>query len=180
MKFIFKIIHFLKFLTVIDLSIIKKSKILIYCPLNFKGIKKITKTKYQLMHKPQDSSNLYILMKMFFNLEFKLIDYLIYYIDRVSPKLIITTYDNDRYCPELFMEFRYDGTFLDYWSLSSSGCEENQYSGTWSVQDGYYELVYIEGGSNALTASDIYIIFTDDNTMEYDYVNAVYTYKREL
>ena len=105
MKFIFKIIHFLKFLTVIDLSIIKKSKILIYCPLNFKGIKKITKTKYQLMHKPQDSSNLYILMKMFFNLEFKLIDYLIYYIDRVSPKLIITTYDNDINIYELKKKF---------------------------------------------------------------------------
>tara|TARA_B110000003_G_scaffold140454_1_gene142068 strand:- start:59 stop:781 length:723 start_codon:yes stop_codon:yes gene_type:complete len=110
--------------------------------------------------------------------ESSIIDYWFYYSELLGDDL--TTYDNDRYCPELFMEFRNDGTFLDYWSLSSSGCEENQYSGTWSVQDGYYELVYTEGGSNALTASDIYIIFTDDNTMEYDYVNAVYTYKREL
>ena len=88
-------INLLKYFTVIDLSILKKTKILVYAPLNIKGIEKITKIKYHLMSLPFQRTNLYILMKMFMTFKFKKFDYLKYYIDQISPKLIITTYDND-------------------------------------------------------------------------------------
>lgn len=110
--------------------------------------------------------------------ESSIIDYWYYYSELSNGDL--TLYDHERYCPDLFMQFNEDGTFLDYWNLSSDGCDEEAYSGTWSVRDGYYELLYIQGGSNDLSQSDIYITYPDDNTMEYDYINASYVYKREL
>ena len=88
-------INLLKYLTVVDLSILKKTKILVYAPLNIKNIEKITKIKYHLMSLPFERTNIYILIKMFMTFKFKKFDYLKYYIDQVSPKLIITTYDND-------------------------------------------------------------------------------------
>ena len=52
--------------------------------------------------------------------------------------------------------------------------------GTFSVQDGYYEMLYELGGSQDLSESDIYITYPDDNTINYDFQNVSYTYKIDL
>ena len=49
--------------------------------------------------------------------------------------------------------------------------------GTFSVQDGYYEMLYDSGGNQDLSESDIYITYPDDNTINYNYQNVLWTYK---
>jgi hypothetical protein len=97
----------------------------------------------------------------------------------------ILYYDNEIYCPELHMEFREDGTFTDYFYADYStnpnpDCPQDPMFGTFSVQDGYYEMLYELGGSQDLSESDIYITYPDDNTINYDYQNVLWTYKIDL
>ena len=97
----------------------------------------------------------------------------------------ILYYDNEIYCPELYMEFREDGTFTDYFYADYStdpnpDCPQDPMFGTFSVQDGYYEMLYELGGSQDLSGSDIYITYPDDNTINYDYGNVLWTYKIDL
>ena len=97
----------------------------------------------------------------------------------------ILYYDNEIYCPELHMEFREDGTFTDYyyadWSDTPNPvCPQDPMFGTFSVQDGYYEMLYELGGSQDLSESDIYITYPDDNTINYAYQNVLWTYKVDL
>ena len=97
----------------------------------------------------------------------------------------ILYYDNEIYCPELYMEFREDGTFTDYyyadWSDTPNPvCPQDPMFGTFSVQDGYYEMLYELGGSQDLSESDIYITYPDDNTINYAYQNVLWTYKVDL
>ena len=97
----------------------------------------------------------------------------------------ILYYDNEIYCPELYMEFREDGTFTDYFYADYSTnpnpyCPQDPMFGTFSVQDGYYEMLYELGGSQDLSESDIYITYPDDNTINYDFQNVSYTYKIDL
>jgi hypothetical protein len=73
----------------------------------------------------------------------------------------ILYYDNEIYCPELYMEFREDGTFTDYFYADYSNdpdpdCPQELMYGTFSVQDGYYEMLYDYGGNQDLSESDIY------------------------
>jgi hypothetical protein len=49
--------------------------------------------------------------------------------------------------------------------------------GTYSVQDGYYEMLYDYGTGQALSESDIYINYPDNNTINYIYQNVLWTYK---
>ena len=97
----------------------------------------------------------------------------------------ILYYDNEIYCPELHMEFREDGTFTDYFYADYStnpnpDCPQDPMFGTFSVQDGYYEMLYELGGSQDLSESDIYITYPDDNTINYEYFDVLYTYKIDL
>ena len=97
----------------------------------------------------------------------------------------ILYYDNEVYCPELYMEFREDGTFTDYFYADYStdpnpDCPQDPMFGTFSVQDGYYEMLYELGGSQDLSESDIYITYPDDNTINYAYQNVLWTYKVDL
>ena len=97
----------------------------------------------------------------------------------------ILYYDNEIYCPELHMEFREDGTFTDYFYADYStnpnpDCPQDPMFGTFSVQDGYYEMLYELGGSQDLSESDIYITYPDDNTINYAYQNVLCTYKVDL
>ena len=97
----------------------------------------------------------------------------------------ILYYDNEIYCPELHMEFREDGTFTDYFYADYStnpnpDCPQDSMFGTFSVQDGYYEMLYELGGSQDLSESDIYITYPDDNTINYSYQNVLWTYKVDL
>ena len=91
-------------------------------------------------------------------------------------------YDNEIYCPELYMEFREDGTFTDYFYADYStnpnpNCPQDSFYGTFSVQDGYYEMLYELGGTQDLSESDIYITYPDDNTINYNYQSVLWTYK---
>ena len=97
----------------------------------------------------------------------------------------ILYYDNEIYCPELYMEFREDGTFTDYFYADYSdnpnpNCPQEPMYGTFSVQDGYYEMLYELGGNQDLSESDIYISYPDDNTINYDYGDVLWTYKLDL
>jgi len=97
----------------------------------------------------------------------------------------ILYYDNEIYCPELYMEFREDGTFTDYFYADYStnpnpDCPQDPMFGTFSVQDGYYEMLYELGGTQDLSESDIYITYPDDNTINYSYQNVLWTYKLDL
>jgi len=97
----------------------------------------------------------------------------------------ILYYDNEIYCPELYMEFREDGTFTDYFYADYSSnpnpvCPQDPMFGTFSVQDGYYEMLYELGGTQDLSESDIYITYPDDNTINYSYQNVLWTYKLDL
>jgi hypothetical protein len=97
----------------------------------------------------------------------------------------ILYYDNEIYCPELYMEFREDGTFTDYFYADYStnpnpNCPQDPMFGTFSVQDGYYEMLYELGGSQDLSESDIYITYPDDNTINYNYQSVLWTYKIDL
>lgn len=87
-------------------------------------------------------------------------------------------YDNEMFCQDLFMQFNDDGTFIDDFDVNA--CEEPQYYGTFSVQDGYYELLYVLGGTQDMSDSDIFIEFPDDNTIIYDYNLTTWTYKIDL
>ncbi len=88
-------------------------------------------------------------------------------------------YDNDElYCENLFMEFKEDGTFID--DFDNASCEEPQYYGTFSVQDGYYELLYVVGGVSDMSDSDIYIEYPDENTIVYEYNTFIWTYKIDI
>ena len=99
----------------------------------------------------------------------------------------ILYYDNQIYCPELYMEFREDGTFTDYFYADygsglngNSNCPQEPMYGTFSVQDGYYEMLYELGGNQDLSESDIYITYPDDNTINYSYQEVLWTYKLDL
>jgi len=97
----------------------------------------------------------------------------------------ILYYDNEIYCPELYMEFREDGTFTDYFYADYStnpnpDCPQDPMFGTFSVQDGYYEMLYELGGNQDLSESDIYISYPDDNTINYSYQEVLWTYKLNL
>ena len=97
----------------------------------------------------------------------------------------ILYYENEIYCPELFMEFREDGTFTDYFVADYSSnpnpdCPQDPMYGTFSVQDGYYEMLYDSGGNQDLSESDIYITYPDSNTINYTYQNVLWTYKLDL
>ncbi len=99
----------------------------------------------------------------------------------------ILYYDNQIYCPELYMEFREDGTFTDYFYADygsglngNPNCPQEPMYGTFSVQDGYYEMLYELGGNQDLSESDIYITYPDDNTINYSYQDVLWTYKLDL
>jgi len=99
----------------------------------------------------------------------------------------ILYYDNQIYCPELYMEFREDGTFTDYFYADygsglngNPNCPQEPMYGTFSVQDGYYEMLYELGGNQDLSESDIYITYPDDNTINYSYQEVLWTYKLDL
>ena len=94
-------------------------------------------------------------------------------------------YDDNRFCPGIYMEFREDGTFTDYFVADysdppSPDCSQPAFFGTYSVQDGYYEMLYEQGGSQDLSESDIYINFPDDNTITYEYQSVLWTYKIDV
>jgi hypothetical protein len=91
---------------------------------------------------------------------------------------ITNYYDNEIFCQDLFMQFNDDGTFIDDFDVND--CEEPQYYGTFSVQDGYYELLYVIGGTQDMSDSDIFIEFPDENTIMYDYNLTTWTYKIDL
>ena len=55
-----------------------------------------------------------------------------------------------------------------------------QHKRIYSVQDGYYEMLYEQGGSQDLSESDIYINFPDENTINYEYQNILWTYKLDV
>ena len=97
----------------------------------------------------------------------------------------ILYYDNEIYCPELYMEFKEDGKFIDYFYADYSNdpdpdCPQDPMYGTFSVQDGYYEMLYDSGGTQDLSESDIYITYPDDNTISYSYQDVLWTYKIDL
>ena len=95
-------------------------------------------------------------------------------------------YDNSRYCPDLYMDFNSGGTFTDYVVADYSEnpnpicSQDNAFFGTFSVQDGYYQLTYEAGGSQDLSGSDIYILFPDSNSMRYLYDSVLWTYKLDI
>jgi len=94
-------------------------------------------------------------------------------------------YDDNRFCPNIYMEFREDGTFTDYFIADysdppSPDCAQPAFFGTYSVQDGYYEMLYEQGGSQDLSESDIYINFPDENTINYEYQSILWTYKLDV
>ena len=114
--------------------------------------------------------------------EEELLNYWNYYSAEYATGEILY-YDNELiYCPGLYMEFREDGTFTDYFYAepgdSSPNCPQEEMYGTFSVQEGYYEFLYIVGGSQGLNDADVYITFPDDNTMTYNYGNVLWTYKK--
>ena len=115
--------------------------------------------------------------------ESRIVNYWNYYSADQSGEILY--YDNEIYCPELYMEFREDGTFTDYFYADYSAnpnpdCPQDPMFGTFSVQDGYYEMLYEFGGSQDLSESDIYITYPDDNTINYNYQNVLWTYKIEI
>ena len=91
--------------------------------------------------------------------------------------------DNQIYCPNLFMYFNDDGTFTDYFVADYSAVpnptcnEEDAFFGTFSVQDGYYQFTYEEGGNQDLSGSEIYITYPDSETMKYEFQSILWTYK---
>ena len=87
-------------------------------------------------------------------------------------------YNDELYCENLFMEFREDGTFID--DFDNASCDEPQYYGTFSVQDGYYELLYVVGGTADMSDSDIFIEYPDENTIVYEYNGILWTYKIDI
>jgi len=87
-------------------------------------------------------------------------------------------YDNEIFCEDLFMQFNEDGTFVDDFDINE--CEEPQYYGTFSVQDGYYELLYVQGGTQDMSENDIYIEYPDENTIVYEYNGSIWTYKLDI
>lgn len=95
-------------------------------------------------------------------------------------------YDNPRYCTNLYMEFKRDGTFIDYFVADYSEnpdpicSEEDAFFGTFSVQDEYYQFTYEAGGSQDLSGSDIYISYPDSNTMVYSFDSVLWTYKLDI
>jgi hypothetical protein len=81
------------------------------------------------------------------------------------------------------MHFNDDGTFTDYFVADYSAnpnlnCnEEDAFFGTFSVQDGYYQFTYEEGGNQDLPGSEIYITYPDSETMKYEFNSILWTYK---
>ena len=114
------------------------------------------------------------------NEEKQLVNYWNYYSDEYTTGEILY-YDNEIYCPGLYMEFREDGTFTDYfyadYGNSDPNCPQEEMYGTFSVQEGYYEFLYILGGGQDLSETDVYITFPDENTMNYNYQDVLWTYK---
>ena len=114
------------------------------------------------------------------NEEKQLVNYWNYYSAEYTTGEILY-YDNEIYCPGLYMEFREDGTFTDYFYAdyvnSDPNCPQEEMYGTFSVQEGYYEFLYILGGSQDLSGNDFYITFPDENTMNYNYQDVLWTYK---
>ena len=114
------------------------------------------------------------------NEEKQLVNYWNYYSAEYTTGEILY-YDNEIYCPGLYMEFREDGTFTDYFYAdyvnSDPNCPQEEMYGTFSVQEGYYEFLYILGGSQDLSETDVYITFPDENTMNYNYQDVLWTYK---
>lgn len=112
--------------------------------------------------------------------EAKIINYWNYYSGE-WPDGSILYFDDDSYCPGLYMEFRADGTFTDYFaSPTLQNCSDPAWFGTYSVQDGYYEMLYEQGGAGDLSQDDIYINYPDDNTITYVYNSITWTYKIDV
>ena len=94
----------------------------------------------------------------------------------------IKYYNDEFYCPGLYMEFREDGTFTDYFYSPTIGddCSDPAWFGTYSGQDGYYEMLYEQGGAGDLSQEDIYINYPDENTITYIYNDILWTYKLDV
>ena len=105
-----------------------------------------------------------------------------YFYSAEYPSGEIYFFDNQRYCSNLYMSFNDDGTFTDYFVADYSddpnpSCnEEDAFFGTFSVQDGYYQFTYEEGGNQDLSGSDIYISYPDSETMVYEFDSVLWTY----
>lgn len=112
--------------------------------------------------------------------EARIINYWNYYSGE-WPDGSILYFNDDAYCPGLYMEFRADGTFTDYFALPAlQDCSDPAWFGTYSVQDGYYEMLYEQGGAGDLSQDDIYINYPDDNTITYVYNSITWTYKIDV
>ncbi len=95
MNIFIKFKNIFKYLIVLNFSLIKKKKILIFSGLRDYEIKTICKYDFFRMYLPSEKLNFYILIKMIIFCKFKKIDYLSLIIKKVRPKIFISTYDND-------------------------------------------------------------------------------------
>ena len=105
MKIYFFIIKALKYFLKIDFSFLKNEKILVYSALPSHELDQIIKYKYQVMNIPSMKLNIFILIKMILNLKLRKIDYLYFFIKRINPKILISTYDNDIHIFKLKKKF---------------------------------------------------------------------------
>ena len=90
----------------------------------------------------------------------------------------IVYYDSDCYCDGLFIEFKSDGSFRDYYDFISAGnpgCSNEILTGTWTNSGNEYQLNYNVGYTDFYTINLI-----DDNTMSYEFDDTIYTYKKIL
>ena len=81
-----------------------------------------------------------------------------------------------QYSSQKFIDYFY----ADYSNDPDPDCPQDPMYGTFSVQDGYYEMLYDSGGTHDLSESDIYITYPDDNTISYSYQDVLWTYKIDL
>ena len=95
MKIYFFIIKVFKYFFRIDFSFLKNEEILVYSALSSYELDQIIKYKYQVMNIPSIKLNIFILIKMILNLRLRKIDYLYFFIKKINPKILISTYDND-------------------------------------------------------------------------------------
>lgn len=105
MKIYFFIIKALKYFLKIDFSFLKNEKILVYSALPSRELDQMIKYKYQVMNIPSMKLNIFILIKMILNLKLRKIDYLYFFIKKINPKILISTYDNDIHIFKLKKKF---------------------------------------------------------------------------
>ena len=90
----------------------------------------------------------------------------------------IVYYDSACYCDGIFLEFRCDGSFRDYYDFISTGnpgCSDEILTGSWSNSGNNYQLNYDDGYIDTYS-----INFVDENTINYEFDGTTYTYKKNL